>query len=276
MALRTRVDGQELSSVPSDDRGLLYGDGVFETIAVYRGQPLLLEAHLARLSAGCKTLGFNSVPAIEDLTRETLAVSEGIERGAAKLIMTRGSGDRGYSFEPGSQPRLIASLAPWPDYRPQRQQGMRVGMCTLRLSSQPRLAGIKHLNRLEQVLARGEWQAGWQEALLQDQRGLIVSGTQSNIFVVIDGVLVTPQIIDCGIAGIMRNAVLTGAGELGITSQQDPLPVDSLDGVEQAFMTNSLLGVAPITDLCGRHLEIGSATRRLQDHVNEKQLVVPD
>jgi len=276
VALRARVNGQEIDSIPVDDRGLAYGDGLFETIAVHREQPLLLEAHLNRLLTGCDVLQFSDPPSVEDLTGEIQALCADVTRGVIKLIVTRGDGLRGYDPDNASGVRTIVLLHPWPEFHASRQHGMRVGVCKLHLSSQPRLARIKHLNRLEHVLARAEWEVGWQEALLRDQHGHIVSGTQSNFFYMSGETLYTPPITDCGIAGVMRDTVVRCAREMGLVCEEKAITDAGLPGVQQAFMSNSLLGIGPVRELCGRAVKIGPMIRRLQTYISENELVVPD
>lgn len=275
MTLRAWVDSQDADQVPVDDRGLLYGDGVFETIAIHRGGPLLLDAHLARMRRGCERLGFASLPSEQRLRHDLTTVSEGLERGVVKLVVTRGSGPRGYQCAPDHRPRTVVTLHEWPEQVPHRKSGLVVGICDLRLGQQTRLAGIKHLNRLEQVLARSEWQSDWHEGLLLNQVNCVISGTQSNFFVVQDHVLVTPPILDNGVAGIMRATVLEYAKGMDIRCQERVLAADELPSVKQAFMTNSVMGIAPVKQLAGRSLEIGSITRRLQACLDEKHCVVP-
>ncbi len=276
MALRARVNGQEIDSIPIDDRGLAYGDGLFETIAVYQGRPLLLAAHLDRLKSGLDALQIINPPSADEIRSEIELVSAGVARGVIKLILTRGDGLRGYDPKSASAVRTIVILHPWPDYTASRKDGMRIGLCKLILSLQQMLARIKHLNRLEQVLARAEWGTDWQEALLKDQHGRIVSGTQSNFFFTRGETLYTPPIVDCGVAGVMRDMVIRCARRLGYDCGEKTLKDSELSEVEQAFMTNSLLGIGPVAELCGRAVKIGPMIRQLQAHLYENELVVPE
>jgi len=249
---------------------------LFETIAVYRGRPLLLQQHLQRLLFGCEKLNFASTPSAELLRQEVLTISDGIDRGVVKLIVTRGSGPRGYRTVADQPPRVIVMLEPGIDYARCRQSGMHVGLCAMRLAPQPQLAGIKHLNRLEQVLARGQWGEEWDEGIVRDLDGFCISGTQSNLFVVIADTLITPPIETCGIAGIMRSLVIDIAAEQQLDLQIRPVSYADLSMASEAFMTNSLLGVGPARYLCERPLAPGFMARRLQEYLYEKVLVVPD
>lgn len=275
MTLRARVDGQVSNAIPVDDRGLQFGDGVFETIAIYRGQPLLLDAHLARMADGCRRLGFEPPPP-GPVERDLAGLCAGSERAIAKLIVTRGSGPRGYRAGADIRPRTVLTLHDWSRCGVQRRTGLVAGICRLRLGRQPQLAGIKHLNRLEQVLARAQWGRDWQEGLLLDEQDRVVSGTQSNIFFLLDNSLITPPVRDNGIAGIMRATVIRCARDLEIPCREHVVTADELPVIKQAFMTNCIMGVAPVRQLDGRALDIGPEIRRLQTCLDEKNFVVPD
>lgn len=198
------VDGRPAAELSVRDRGLAYGDGLFETLAVRAGTPRLLERHLARLEEGCRRLAIPLDTAA--LRQELLAFCAALGDGVAKLIVTRGEGLRGYAPPAEASPRRILSGSPRPAY-PERhwQQGVRLFACRTRLAEQPLLAGLKHLNRLEQVLARAEWSdAGHAEGLMLDVHERVVEGVFSNLLLVLDGTLVAPDLRRCGVAGVMR------------------------------------------------------------------------
>jgi len=153
---------------------------------------------------------------------------------------------------------------------PWREQGIAVRLCEIRLSDQPVLAGLKHCNRLEQVLARREWdEARIAEGLLLDARGALVCGTMTNVFVVRHGTLLTPRVDRCGVAGTIRETILSAAPAAGIAATEDALRPADLETADEAFVTNAILGVCPVTSLCGRsegelRWPVGPVTRRLQ------------
>jgi 4-amino-4-deoxychorismate lyase len=142
---------------------------------------------------------------------------------------------------------------------------VRVRRARLRLGENPALAGIKHCNRLEQVLARREWSdPGIGEALMFSSSGALVSGTMSNVFLVHGSKLLTPSVDRCGVAGVMRATVLDLAAQLGIPAQERRLDETELAAAEELFLTNALIGIRPISELDGVSVPPGPVTRRLQ------------
>jgi 4-amino-4-deoxychorismate lyase len=265
---RVLIKGQAGDGVSTLDRGLLYGDGVFETIAVENGTPRFWRRHLARLSAGCARLGIEP-PTGMQLLDDARQLVAGVDRGVLKLIVTRGCGGRGYHPADAATPTRIAQLHPWPDY-PEHcgRSGVRVRLCRLRLGHAPALAGIKHLNRLEQVLARVEWSdPAIMEGLLLDEAGCLVGGTMSNLFIIRDGVLMTPALDRCGVAGVLRTVVLELAAGLPVPVQVGGLGLDALRVADEVFLTNSLIGIWPVTSFEDRRYPRGVQTRRLQERL---------
>ena len=247
------------------ERGLHYGEGLFETIACVAGRPRLLERHLRRLASGCERLGLPcDVAAIESEVRELAA---GAVRAIVKLLLMRGPAvARGYALTGREQPVRFALRYSWPDEEPgAAEQGLRVRLAKLRLGENPALAGIKHCNRLEQVLARREWSdPGIGEALMFSSSGALVSGTMSNVFLVRGSKLLTPSVDRCGVAGVMRETVLEIAAQLGIAIEERRLDGAELAAAEELFLTNALIGIRPVRELEGVSLALGPVTRRLQ------------
>jgi 4-amino-4-deoxychorismate lyase len=272
--LATRVDGDVGSTVPVDDRGLQYGDGLFETVAVRDGAVLLWDRHLARLLAGCARLGWARLPSTQGLEDDVRSLTAGVERGVLKIMVTRGSGGRGYRAEPDSAPRRIASLWPWPAGI---EQGARSGVaacwCRTQVARQPQLAGLKHLHRLEQVLARAEWGDEYAEGLMCDEQDRVIEGTMSNVFVRIGGDWLTPALDEAGVAGVMRAVVLDCAREQGIACHETVLPRRVLAQAEEIFLTNSIIGIWPVRTLAGQNYPIGEATRALAGALASKDYV---
>jgi 4-amino-4-deoxychorismate lyase len=260
------INGQATDGISSLDRGLLYGDGVFETLAVEAGRPRFWLRHLARLSAGCRRLGIPQ-PEAKSLLEESLAVISGIERGVLKIIVTRGCAGRGYRPANDAIPTRIIQLHPWPDY-PETcpGSGVRVRLCRQRLGHNPVLAGIKHLNRLEQVLARGEWDdPGILEGLLLDGDERLVEGTMSNLFLIRNRVLMTPDLSRCGVAGILRTVVRELAAKVPMPLQISALGLDDLRKADEVFLTNSIIGIWPVIAVEDRPYRRGTLTCRLQE-----------
>ena len=263
------VNGVAVDTVSARDRGFQYGDGLFETIAVSRGTPLLWERHAQRLLAGAVRLDMPP-PETALLRAETDRLCRGVERGVLKIIFTRGISGRGYRPDASASTTRALSLSPWPDYPPSWSgEGVVVRLCQTRLASQPRLAGLKHLNRLEQVLARAEWDDEYAEGLMQDESGNIVEGTMTNIFLVEGATLRTPDMTRCGVEGVMRGAVLEQAGRLGITCRVGPVTAIQLEQADELFLTNSLIGLWPVRRIENRSYTIGQTTRKIQQAIRD-------
>jgi 4-amino-4-deoxychorismate lyase len=264
-----RVDGIATDTVYVRERGLHYGDGLFETIACPQGVPRFLELHLARLREGCERLRIET-PAAAALAREVHALLTPGVPAVVKLLVTRGvAQQRGYAASGRERPSRIALRYPWPaPPAAASRAGVRVRLATLRLGENPHLAGLKHLNRLEQVLARAEWHdPDIAEALLFSSSGRLISGTMSNVFLVRDGRLVTPRTDLCGVAGIMRRVVLQEAPACGIAATQEVLRLEDLQGAQEVFLTNALTGIRPVRELAGMTLIPGPVTARLQGQI---------
>jgi len=247
---RALINGFEIDCLTVADRGLQYGDGLFETLAVREGKPCLWQEHFDRLVRGADRLGI-PCPPWKLLLRECRRLAAGESTGVLKIILTRGSSSRGYSPPETPQPVRILTLHPYPDYPVAwEEQGVDVIFCRTPLGENPVLAGLKHLNRLEQVLARSEWRdPGIAEGLMQDGRGRIIGGTLSNLFLVHAGRLLTPRLDTCGIAGTVRNLVLRIAGTFGIEVLERDIMRADLAVADGLFLTNALLGVWPVRRL---------------------------
>jgi 4-amino-4-deoxychorismate lyase len=262
----TWVDGRASAEVSVLERGLHYGDGLFETIACVDGAPRFLARHLARLTSGCARLALPP-PDAAQLAREIATAAAGTPRAIVKLILTRGRARaRGYGFSGEEVPTRILLRYPWSgaDEREARA-GVRVRVADLTLGENPHLAGVKHLNRLEQVLARREWtDDSITEALLFSSGGTLISGTMSNVFLVQGGRLLTPRLDRCGVAGIMRAVVAELSTQCGIDFRERPLARADLEAAEEIFLTNALTGIRPVRELGARPVGVGPVTRRLQ------------
>jgi 4-amino-4-deoxychorismate lyase len=254
-AFSALVNGRPDRRVDIADRGLQYGDGLFETIAVRAGRPCLWRAHLERLATGAARLGIPMPP--ETLLREeTRRLLAGEDAATVKLILTRGPGPRGYRPPARPQPSRILLRYPtnphanvWP------HPGVAVRLCRTRLGSNPDLAGLKHLNRLEQVMARAEWSdPGIAEGLMCDADGALTCGTMTNLFLVRGGDLLTPRLDRAGVAGTVRGRVLRRARDLGIPCREARLSVDDLYHADAAFLTNALTGCRAVIAVDGQAL----------------------
>ncbi len=265
------VDGKSCSQLPVTDRGLHYADGLFETMAWLNGRVPLFDRHWHRLVEGCQRLSLTA-PDRDVVEKEIRFVAGDRHRAVVKLIVTRGDGARGYGVDPGMPTRRIVLSSRWPD-RPDQwhEEGIAVRICATRLSVQPSVAGLKTLARLDQVLARGEWQGDeCQEGLMLDPDGRLVCGTMSNVFMVCGSRLVTPDLSRCGVAGVMRGLVMDLARETPATLECRDVDPEELGTCDELMLTNSLSGILPVRQLESRALEVGPVTRRLQDLARDR------
>jgi 4-amino-4-deoxychorismate lyase len=256
----------EFGKLDPADRGLAYGDGLFETMAARDGTVRWLEHHLDRLTAGCRRLAIPAPP-LPLIRAEIARLLPANGRRVVKLIVTRGPSMRGYRPPPEPAPTRLLRVAPWPDYPEQNATlGIRMKTCSLRLGENPALAGMKHLNRLEQVLAQMELAAdpSCQEGLLRDGRGCIAGATQSNLFAVRDGVVSTPAVERCGVRGVMRRAVLEACARLELAARETDMSLDDCYDAQELFVTNAVFGIWPVRRLDAQQFEVGETTRRLQ------------
>ncbi len=256
------VDGRPAQSVPLADRGLNYGDGLFETMRLQDGVAPLLDRHLARLEAGCERLGL-PWPGAETLRDELgVVAAEAAPAAVVKLILTRGDGARGYAPGPARPARRIVSAHPLPAGL---DAPLAVGICRTRLGSSPALGGIKHLGRLEQVLAAGEAAAaGWDEGLMRDCAGEVAEGTRHHLFFLRGGLLFTPPGRGLAVAGIMRAMVLEALDELGLAGGEAPLRYDAVHEVEAMYLCNAVVGVRAVNRIDGRALDEPGLLPRLR------------
>lgn len=264
---QTWIDGRPADCLPLPDRGLDYGDGLFETCAVIDGRVELLDAHLDRLALGCERLGL-PMPERALLAAEMGELASGRPAAVLRLQLIRGSGGRGYAPPQAAEVRRLLTLSPWPEGLVRFDgRGARLCTCTLRLAPQPALAGIKHLNRLEQVLAAREIQAmGCDEGLLLDTEGHVIEGTRSNLFLITgEGTLVTPDLSRCGVAGVMRRALIACCAAAGIACAVRPVSLEELDAAAGLLLTNSLVGLRPVAELDGRRLSLPPLADRLRE-----------
>jgi len=251
-------------TVDPRDRGLAYGDGVFETMACRNGRVRWLEYHLDRLLLGCGRL---AIPAPDRalLRDEVEAHCPRGEPAVVKLIVTRGVGARGYRIPEPAEPTRILTISPWPaltaaDYT----RGIVLRTCTLRLGENPQLAGLKHLCRLEQVLAQMEIEGtAAQEGLVRSSSGYVIGGISSNVFGVRGDTLLTPRLTRCGVRGVMRRVVLEHAEEVGLEAHEVDMTPDELASCDELFVTNAVFGIKPVRELDGRVFPVGPKTRAL-------------
>lgn len=262
------INGREQGHIAAADRGLHYGDGLFETIAVIDGQLRLWDRHWQRLATGCQRLGITGVD--HDVLRgEAHEVCNGVGRGVLKIIVTRGVGGRGYRPPRDAETTRIVAIYPWPDY-PETywRQGVAMRTCTIRLGHNTALAGLKHLNRLEQVLARREWDdADIAEGVMLDVDDNVIAGTMTNLFLVESGRLLTPALTQCGVAGVMRGLIRAIAAQAGVTCRETTVSLQGLLQADEVFVTNALAGIWPVRRIDQQEYALGPLTKLLGEQL---------
>lgn len=248
--------------LPADDRGLAYGDGLFETIRMSGQRGVLLSRHLDRLVRDAGRLGI-------EVSRKELAnvCGEAAHRFAnrfktdgwvLKLILTRGSGGRGYRPVPGMEPNLLVSASPLPP-EPDTD-GVAVDFSKVPLAANPLVAGIKSLNRIEQVLAAAEIGPSLFEVIMADRNGNLVEGTRTNLLFRQSGCWVTPPAPSLAVAGVLRQWLLERLRQRGESVAERPVTVNDVLGPEcqGMFLLNSVLGIVPVRTIAGHDLPVDS------------------
>lgn len=261
------INGQPENRIPVSDRGLQYGDGLFETLAFRDGELEFLEQHLSRLATGCERLNLHFTQLTSLKAELATLCAQTAEDSVIKVMLTRGSGGRGYKAPVENEAVRIISSHPLPDYPNSNQNGVRVRICEHRLGLNPALAGIKHLNRLEQVLARSEWDDNAiSEGLMLDYNNHLIEGTMSNLFIVKNQQLLTPTLTQAGIAGIMRAEILKLADKIGIMVVEQALTLEHLLDADEVFLSNSIINIWPVVSLPDHNKtwDYGLVTRQLQ------------
>jgi 4-amino-4-deoxychorismate lyase len=248
-----------IPSTPDHDRGLAYGDGLFETMRSHRGSLPWWPAHWRRLARGAQVLRI-PLPDEARVRRECEELLDGATC-VQKLVVTRGAGGRGYAPPIDPVPHWAISLHPVPGAPP--EEGLHLRWCDTRLALQPALAGFKHCNRLEQVLARSEWNdAAIHEGLLLSMDGDVVCATAANLFVLRDGRWTTPAVDRCGIAGVCREWAAQA-----LQAAETRLAVTDVEAADAIFLCNAVRGILPVARLGARswrsHPQVADLQRRL-------------
>lgn len=263
-------DQQYLGQLDGWNRAAQFADGLFETMMVNHGEIVGLKYHVTRLSAGLKRLDIKSpssnLAGMLSSFAHKLSELSGVKSGVLKVIISRGDSARGYGYVETIQPHVTAFYNEQPVLSDHiYTQGVVVECLQTQCAIQPQLAGIKHLNRLENVLAKKELGNRAFEGLMFNHLGFAIEGTSSNVFFEKDNQLFTPDLTLSGVAGVMRECVLSFAQSHKIKINLDNISVTQLERFSQGFICNSVMGIVPISSLDGRSLEIGPVTQSIQD-----------
>lgn len=265
------VNGKQSELISIRDRGLQFGDGCFTTALVKNGQIQRFSAHIARLQQDCQCLAITNVD-WHALTREMQQVAMGHQQIVIKVMLTRGEGTRGYSSQCQAASRIIYA-SPYPQqYARWRKRGIRLLTSPIRLSVNPQLAGIKHLNRIEQVLIRHQLDSNHaEEALVLDYAGHIIECGSANIFWRIGGKMFTPELTHCGVNGIMRRYLISVLEKQGHTVECLRVEKKALANADEVFVCNALMPVVPVTQIDQQTYQIGELTQGLAAVANHTE-----
>jgi len=253
------VNGVPTDYVSVQERGLQYGDGLFETIACEGKGLQFWSAHFNRLQQDAKKLGLvcpQESIFLDDVKRLLVAASDNC---VVKIILTRGCSQRGYRMIDKNQlTRIIQVYDGLPDrFFARREMSQEtefnnmiaLGVCSQKASINPSLAGVKHLNRLENVLARNEWNDEYGEGLMLDANANVIEGTMSNVLAFRDGKLFTPALDYSGVAGVIRAKIIEIAEKSGVNIEIKNLSLDDFYAIDEIFICNSLLEILPVSSI---------------------------
>lgn len=266
------VNGAPGNLISIRDRGLLYGDGVFRTMRVSQGRAQNWLLHFKKLQHDCAALDI-PCPDFGLLSFELEALLVNHPDCVLKLIVTRGVGSRGYAPADGAASTRLWDASPLPEYPAESSiSGINARVCKLRLGRQPRLAGIKHLNRLENVLAASELSGSeFSEGLLLDADGNVIEGTRSNLFLVSQGMLITPKLTACGVAGVQRDRVMEWAAQHKMPVQVRDLELDEVVKADELFVVNSIIVLWPIRELEQHRWTAFPVSHRIRQYLEEHE-----
>ena len=266
MQSKPMTESADNNSVDWQDRALHYGDGLFETLLLYRGEMPFWSRHFQRLTDGCQRLSIKA-PDSDYLRSRIEQESAGHKDAVIKIIVSRGIGGRGIELPPENRASIFVFCYPG---LPSPFSENRISICRHRLPMNPALAGIKHLNRLDYVMASLELQQKPEctEALLCDQDGFLVEGIVSNLFFVDAGRVRTPTLKFAGVAGIMRQIVIDVLSDQGISVETGRFPLEALSTASEIFICNSARGIGAVIDIDGQHYPAGELTQRLMKNLN--------
>ena len=267
-------NGDSVGHVDASDRGFQYGDGLFETVAIRNGEPRLWNYHMDRLAKGCELLSINKPVDAELFAGVGDALQKSNTTAAycvVKIIVTAGTGLRGYGRLLAKTPTVLFGAFPAiPPPVESYRDGLETALCQTRLAVNSPLAGLKTLNRLEQVLARSEFvNSGEFEGLTMDADDNIICGTMSNVFFVTQKSISTPSLTRCGVDGVMRRHVIETLRVQGIDTQIQTINLVDLKNVDEVFVSNSQFGVMPVRSCGDIQWPVGETTRNVMSFLAE-------
>ena len=259
------INGQPGDMVSIHDRGLSYGDGIFETILCEGGKPILLAGHIQRLINGSNRL---KLPVQEQATvlseiREVAKQDDCI----IKIIITRGARPRGYAYDKddNTSTRIISKSPILSIPSEYYSQGISLTRCQYTMPSNHNLAGIKHLNRLDQVLARSEVLPDYQEGLMLDDEGSVIEGTMSNVFIEKNNTWFTPMLDRSGVKGVMRQWIMRNSFHAEIECEEKKIGLSDIEDADAMFVCNSVVGIWPVRHFDNSKFDISESVKCLMN-----------
>lgn len=266
----TLINGSFNGVISALDRGLAYGDGVFRTLKITNGIPEHWPLHYQKLVEDCSAIGI-VCPSADVLMadfNQLFIADEPVN--VAKIMVTRGEGERGYKPSSVVSPMRIVTKSSLPNYpKSNFTEGVNLHVCETRIAHQPKLAGIKHLNRLENVLARMEWsEPELADGIMLDVEGNVIECTAANIFARFDDVLVTPKLDLCGVAGITRAQILSRAATLNLKTKIEDIDLKKLLSADEIILSNSLYGAWQVKSIADTKWLPQSLAENIREAIN--------
>jgi len=262
------INGAKQSKISIFNRNVQFGDGLFETCVVENKKILFWVNHFARLNRGCEQLKISKVDESVWLSDVKKALSLcSYDHCVVKLILSRGESLRGYGFKDDIKPVRTVIVSEL--HKITLDNSFCLEYCQSGYDSNPKLAGIKHCNRLEQVLARAGLKSD--EGIMLDENHNVISVTQGNIYAILGNTLITPKLDKCGVEGTRRAVILDLAKLLGIKVKVDTLSMKELDQADEVFISNSIIGIQSISKIDGISFGESPITKKIKEAFKEKR-----
>jgi aminodeoxychorismate lyase len=255
------IDGEVESKISIFNRNMQYGDGLFETCVAKNNKVLFWENHFDRLNNGCERLNIKKIENsiwLKDIKKALSLSSE--NNCIVKLILSRGNSLRGYSYSKDIEPIRVVIVSKLSEYITKKTYSLEYAMSGFH--SNPKLAGIKHCNRLEQIMARTNMLAD--EAIMLDESRSIISVTQGNIYFIFGNKLVTPKLDKCGVIGSRRPIILELSRFINLEVAEDKISINQLEKADEVFVANSLIGIQPVTLIGDYYLSNNPITKKIR------------
>ena len=273
------VNGQVQDTVSALDRGLLYGDSLFETVAVVEQNALMLDAHLKRLREGSEVLGFKvDQNSLEQQISSSIEDCKPQDKAILRITITRGAQSRGYQPSKNSSPTIILSFHDWPELPKHfHTKGMKLGESDIRYAHQPYLAGIKHGNRLEQVLAAQSITDDIDDVLVFDTEDNVISVSKGNIFIQFGQEWLTPELSKCGIKGIVRDRLIQHFESSGISCKIKTIKrtelLSNIQNITAVLCCNSIMGIIPVSQIFSQTIDSVRSHQTLHNALIQDQVI---